>query len=242
MKHLLLLCICIIAVVSCDDVTSSNERAEKILMLPKTIEKIRQNQQSYQNQGYTAVVFPKELTSIKTKDVNSGIFSFKGNAIRKVTMSKKLLGPKTDGSRFASFDLLQNLSEGGERTLFIKIHGSNETALFVGKETKSFSAGAYRGKNLIAIVINKPGSGNIQNYGAYSFADNQLKTVSLPRNIKSASQLGEGVFTGNPGLVKVELHLALFNAIKSSLPRYFGTNTSTKYYDTTRSPPAELTP
>ena len=118
MKPLLLLCLCIIAVVSCDDVTSSNEGAEKILMLPKTIEKIKANQQSYQNQGYTTVVFPKEWTSIKAKDVNSGIFNFPGNPIRKVTMSRELLGHNTGGSSFARFDLLQILAGGGERTLF----------------------------------------------------------------------------------------------------------------------------
>ena len=235
MKPLLLLLICVIAVVSCDDQTRGP--AEKTLVLPKTITEIRRNQKSYENQGYTAVIFPPELTSINARDVN--IFSFEGNLIRKVTMPKALLKPKTDGSAFPSFDLLQILAGGGERTLFITINGSNETALFVGNETKNFPALAYKGENLIAIVINKPK--NIQGYGAYSFADNRLQSVSLPRSITSANQFGKGAFAGNSNLVKVLLHPDLFNAIKSSspgLPGYFGAKA--QYYDVTQSPPTLL--
>ena len=237
MKPLLLFVICVIAVVSCDDQTRGP--AEKTLVLPKTITEIRQNQKSYENQGYTAVIFPPELTSIDTRDVNSGVFSFEGNLIRKVTMPKALLKPKTDGSAFPSFDLLQILAGGGERTLFITIYGSNETVLFVGNETKNFPALAYKGKNLIATVINKPK--NIQGYGAYSFADNRLQSVSLPRSITSANQLGTGAFARNSNLVKVLLHPDLFNAIKSSspgLPGYFGAKA--QYYDITQSPPTLL--
>ena len=235
MKPLLLLLICVIAVASCDDQTRGP--AEKTLVLPKTIAEIRRNQKSYENQGYTAVIFPPELTSINARDVN--IFSFKGNLIRKVTMSRELLGLKADNAPPASFDLLQILAGGGERTLFIMIHNSQDTVLFVGNETKNFPALAYKGKNLIAIVINKPK--NIQGYGAYSFADNRLQSVSLPRSITSANQLGTGAFADNPNLAKVLLHPDLFNAIKSSspgLPGYFGTKA--KYYDITQSPPTLL--
>ena len=134
---------------------------------------------------------------------------------------------------------LQTLAGGGERTLFVMIHNNKETVLFVGNETIHFAPNEYRGKNLIAIVENKVQS---LNYGAYSFADNQLKTVSLSSAITKKSQLGEGAFVNNPNLTKVELHPDLFRAIKSNRNSYFGTNA--QYYNTTAEGPPfpELTP
>ena len=227
MKQLLLLLMCI--PISCN-LPDSKEPTEKILRLPQTIEEIKLNQKSYENQGYTAVIFPPELQTISARDYIFFAFSA-SNPIRKATMHKNLLQFNPTTLRFENFDLLQTLAGGGERTLFVMIHDKEETALFVGNETTHFAANEYRGKNLIAIVENKVQS---RNYGAYSFADNQLKTVWLSSAITQKNQLGEGAFVNNP-LKKVFLPLKLFEAIKSNIDSYFGTNV--QYQKTTAGGP-----
>ena len=87
MRWLVLLLMCI--AISCDS-PDSKEPTEKTLILPKTIDEIKQKQKSYENQGYTAVVFPLGLQTISARDYIFFAFSA-SNPIRKVTMHKRFI-------------------------------------------------------------------------------------------------------------------------------------------------------